>query len=63
MYQPLTFDEWYRLVKEGFAREGLTLPDDIDLIELAHMECVEDEKSVEQFIRESSMEQKNNSTD
>ncbi|MGC4101084.1 hypothetical protein [Ferruginibacter sp.] len=58
MYKEMPFDEWYAIVKKQYAANGLQLPEDIELMELAHMECRADEKSIEQFIKESIAEQK-----
>lgn len=53
-----SFDEWYAEVKSAYAKNGLTLPEDIELMELAHMECMADGKSVATFIQEMIAEQK-----
>ena len=52
MYKEMSFEEWYAIVKLKFAQRGLLPPEDIELMELAHMECRADEKSIEDFIKE-----------
>jgi uncharacterized protein (DUF302 family) len=58
MYQEMSFDEWFAKVKIEFDKHGLSLPDDIEMMELSHMECAEEEKSIEQFVKEVAAEQK-----
>jgi uncharacterized protein (DUF302 family) len=53
-----SFEEWYAEVKIQFAKAGLTLPEDIEMMELAHMECMEEKKSIEDFVKEAIAEQK-----
>jgi uncharacterized protein (DUF302 family) len=53
-----SFEDWYAIVKTEYAKNGLTLPEDIELMELAHMECMADGKSVATFIQEMIAEQK-----
>ncbi len=57
MYTEIPFDDWYAKVKTEFEKAGLTLPEDIEMMELAHMECRAEEKSVEDFIEEMKKEQ------
>ena len=57
MYQEMSFDEWATKVKTEFANAGLSLPEDIELMELAHMECMEEGKSIQQFVEETAKEQ------
>jgi len=52
-----SFEEWYTQVKTEFAKAGLTLPEDIEMMELAHMECMEAEKSIADFVAEAKAEQ------
>lgn len=47
-----SFDIWFAEVKTEFAKAGLTLPEDIEMMELAHMECMEEGKSVAAFVEE-----------
>jgi len=58
MFKETSFEEWYADVKKEFAKAGLTLPEDIELMELAHMECMAENKSIEKFVAESIAEQK-----
>lgn len=60
MYKETSFDEWYAEVKSEYAKNGLTLPEDIELMELAHMECMNDGTSIEEFVQQSIKEQKGN---
>ena len=48
----MTFDEWFTIVKSKFVAAGLTLPEDMELMELAHMECRAAEKSIDDFVQE-----------
>ena len=52
-----SFEEWYAEVKTEFAKAGLTLPEDIEMMELAHMECMEANRSVSEFVAASKAEQ------
>ena len=58
MFTETSFEQWYAEVKTEFAKAGLALPEDIEMMELAHMECKADNKSIEKFIEESIAEQK-----
>ena len=58
MFTETSFEEWYAQVKTEFAKAGLALPEDIEMMELAHMECMADNKSIEKFVEESIAEQK-----
>lgn len=58
MYIDMDFDEWFAKVKVEFEKNGLTLPGDMELMELAHMECRADEKSIDEFIQDMIKEQK-----
>jgi len=58
MFEEMSFEDWYAKVKPAFAAAGLTLPEDIELMELAHMECMNDGKSIEQFVEEEVVNQK-----
>jgi len=61
MFKEMTFDEWAMLVQREFINKGLQLPEEPELLQLAHMECMEAQKSIEQFVEESAAEQKGNS--
>ncbi|MBK8519413.1 MAG: hypothetical protein WAT20_03120 [Ferruginibacter sp.] len=52
-----SFEDWYAEVKIEFAKAGLTLPEDIEMMELAHMECMEANRSVADFVAASKAEQ------
>jgi len=58
MFTETSFDEWFAQVKTEFAKAGLTLPEDIEMMELAHMECMAEHKSIATFVQESIAEQK-----
>jgi uncharacterized protein (DUF302 family) len=58
MFTETSFNEWHAEVKTEFAKAGLTLPEDIELMELAHMECMAGHKSIATFVQESIAEQK-----
>jgi len=58
MFTKTSFEDWYAEVKTEFAKAGLKMPDDIEMMELAHMECMEEGKSIETFVQESIAEQK-----
>ena len=58
MFTDTSFEDWYAEVKTEFAKAGLTLPEDIEMMELAHMECMAEEKSIADFVQESIAEQK-----
>ncbi len=53
----LSFDEWYAKVKAEYVKAGLALPEDMELMELAHMECRADGKSIAEFIEQVKKEQ------
>ena len=57
MDNELSFEAWYEIVKKEFAKAGLTLPEDIEMMELAHMECRADGKSIEEFIADMKKKQ------
>ena len=50
----MSFEEWLTIVKREFAKAGLALPEDEELLQLAHMECMEEQKSIEVFVQESA---------
>ena len=58
MFKATPFKEWYAEVKIEFAKAGLQLPEDMEIMELAHMECLEEEKSIAQFVQENIAAQK-----
>lgn len=55
MFQEMSFDEWLKIVKIEFVKAGLVLPEDEELLQLAHMECMEEKKSIEVFVQESAV--------
>ena len=57
MFTETSFEEWYAQVKTEFAKANLTLPEDIELMELAHMECMAEHKSIATFVQETAAEQ------
>jgi uncharacterized protein (DUF302 family) len=58
MFKETSFNDWIAEVKTEFAKAGLTMPEDIEMMELAHMECMEEQKSIEDFVKETIAEQK-----
>jgi uncharacterized protein (DUF302 family) len=58
MFKESSFEDWFAEVKTEFAKAGLTLPEDIEMMELAHMECMAEHKSIADFVQESIAEQK-----
>ncbi|MEI2740784.1 MAG: hypothetical protein V9F01_18560 [Chitinophagaceae bacterium] len=60
MFQEMTFEEWAVLVRQQFIKKGLALPEEQELLILAHMECMAEEKSIEKFVEEAAAEQKGN---
>ena len=60
MSQEISFDDFFAKVKTEFSRKGLTVPEDVELIELAHMECIEEGTSVDEFIQKMIAEEKGN---
>jgi hypothetical protein len=58
MYKEMPYAEWSTVVKQEFAKAGLQLPEDEEMLELSHMECRAEQKSIEIFIKESIAEQK-----
>jgi|GEM_PF-4126144 len=58
MFKETSFNEWYAEAKAEFEKNGLILPGDIELMELAHMECMNEEKPMEIFIQEMIKEQR-----
>ena len=60
MFTKTSFEDWYAEVKTEFAKAGLKMPDDIEMMELAHMECMEEEKSIAAFLQENIAEQRGN---
>jgi hypothetical protein len=57
MFTETSFEEWFAEVKTEFAKANLTLPEDIELMELAHMECMAEHKSIATFVQETAAEQ------
>ena len=58
MTQEISFAEFFEKVKTEFAKNGLALPEDIELIELAHMECLAEETPADEFIQKMVAEAK-----
>jgi hypothetical protein len=61
MFTETSFNEWYVEAKTEFTKAGLAMPEDIEMMELAHMECMEEKKSVADFVAEAKAEQNGNS--
>ena len=57
MFQEMSFEDWSAKVKKEFVKAGLQLPADEELLILAHMECMAENKSIEKFVEESATEQ------
>ncbi|MBL7731596.1 MAG: hypothetical protein JNM88_10495 [Chitinophagaceae bacterium] len=57
MSTELSFEEWFAKVKEEYRKNDLTLPEDIELMELSYMECQADGKTINEFIEEMKKEQ------
>ncbi|MBL7701045.1 MAG: hypothetical protein JNM14_02245 [Ferruginibacter sp.] len=53
-----SFDEWFAVVKTEFAKNGIALPEDIEMMEMAHMEYLESGKSQEEFMQQLIAEYK-----
>jgi hypothetical protein len=60
MAQEISFNDFLGKVKTAFAKNELTFPEDIELIELAHMECLAEEASADEFIQRMVVEYKGN---
>ena len=60
MYGEMSFEEWVAKIKIEFVKAGLILPEETELLELSYMECVAEEKSIEEFVKEAAAEQKGN---
>jgi uncharacterized protein (DUF302 family) len=58
MSQEISFNDFFARVKTQFAANGLEVPEDIELIELAHMECIEEDAVVDEFIQRMIAEHK-----
>ncbi|MEO7983808.1 MAG: hypothetical protein ABI688_06985 [Bacteroidota bacterium] len=58
MSSGISFNDFLAKVKIEFAKNGLAVPEDIELIELAHMECIEDNTPADAFIEKIVAEQK-----
>lgn len=57
MFEEIPYDEWVKQVRKRFTEEGLQIPDEEELLELAYMECQADNLSVEEFVRKTKEEQ------
>ncbi|HEV7781116.1 MAG TPA: hypothetical protein VGO58_07600 [Chitinophagaceae bacterium] len=51
MGQEISFDVFFAKVKAAFAKHHLPVPEDIELIELSHMEMLEEETPVDEFVQ------------
>ena len=60
MEQEISFGDFFAKVKTEFSRNGLIVPEDVELIELAYMECIEEGISVDEFIQKMIAEEKGN---
>jgi uncharacterized protein (DUF302 family) len=58
MTTEISFDEFFEKIKIEFAKNGLAVPEDIELIELAHMECIAEDIPADEFIQKMVAEQK-----
>jgi uncharacterized protein (DUF302 family) len=58
MSQEISFNDFFEKIKIEFAKNGAAVPEDIELIELAHMECLAEETPVEEFIQKMVAEYK-----
>ncbi|MCX6319168.1 MAG: hypothetical protein NTW29_17960 [Bacteroidetes bacterium] len=57
MFEEMTYDEWAKQVKKRFAAEGLQIPEEEELLELAYMECQADDMSIHEFVEKTKEEQ------
>ena len=57
MFTETSFEDWYEQVKTAVAKAGLALPEDIEMMELAHMECMAEHKSIVTFVQETAADQ------
>ena len=48
----MSAEEWIPLAKKEFIKQGVPLPEEEELWELAHMECMNEEKSIEEYTTE-----------
>lgn len=60
MAQEISFNDFLAKVKAEFAKSGVAIPEDIEMLELAHMECVEEDISADEFIQKMLVEYKGN---
>ena len=58
MPQEISFNDFFAKVKTEFAKNGIAIPEDMEMIELAHMECVEEGASIDEFIQRMLAEYK-----
>ena len=57
MFKEMSFEEWAAKVTEAFASQGLALPEEEELLILSHMECMEEKKSIDDFVEEEKKNQ------
>ena len=60
MAQEISFNDFLAKVKAEFAKSGVAIPEDIEMLELAHMECVEEDISADEFIQKMLVDYKGN---
>lgn len=58
MAQEISFNDFLAKVKMEFAKSGIAVPEDIEMLELAHMECLAEEASADDFIQKMVNEYK-----
>lgn len=58
MAQEISFNDFFAKVKTEFAKNGIAIPEDVEMLELAHMECIEEDASVDEFIQRMVVEYK-----
>ena len=60
MPQEISFNDFLGKVKTEFAKNELAIPEDMEMLELAHMECVEEDISADEFIQKMLVDYKGN---
>ena len=60
MAQEISFNDFLGKIKTEFAKNELALPEDMEMLELAHMECLAEEISTDEFIQKMATEYKRN---
>ncbi len=61
MFTETSFEDWYAEVKTAFTKAGLALPEDIEMMELVHMECMAEHKSIAILCRKQQQSKMGNS--